>query len=152
MPVAPADGTAPRWRVSRHILEADRFINLPVAKQHPARKASLGLPNLLGAVGGPPTDPAWDGNRFIAEVARLLQPDVTIIDASRVLTANGPLGRSRDDVRQLDTLVLGTDAVNVDAYSATLFDLGWRELDYLRTVVHQQARPVTPDQIRVVEI
>lgn len=152
LPVAPADGSTPRWRVIRHIMEADRFINLPVAKHHPTRQVALGLSNLLGAVGGAPTAPDWDNSAFIAEIAQLIQPDLTIIDAARVLVSNGPLGLSRADVRQLDTLVLGADAITVDAIGATLFERAWHAVDHIRVTAEQQARSAALEQIKVVRV
>ena len=152
VPVAPDGGATPRWRVCRHVLEADRLINLPVAKQHPARQVSLGLPNLLGAAGGAAGHPEWDNNAFIGEVTALLQPDLTILDATRVLTRNGPLGRSLDDVRRLDTLALGADPVSVDIYGASLFELEWHEVFYLRAAMSKGLGPVDPGRVPMVEV
>jgi uncharacterized protein (DUF362 family) len=110
------------------------------------------LPNLLGAAGGMTASPAWDVNAFVAEAAQLLRPDLTVLDATRVLVRNGPLGQSRDDVRWLDTLILGTDPVSVDAYGATLFGLSWRELAYVRQAVQMGLGPVDPSQVPVVKL
>ncbi len=44
-----------------------------------------------------------------------------VLDAVRIMVANGPQGGSLSDVRRLDTVVAGTDQVAVDAYGTTLF-------------------------------
>jgi hypothetical protein len=53
-------------------------------------------------------------------------------------------------VRRLDTLVVGTEPVSVDAYAATLFDLTWRDLGYLRKAVDMGLRSLDPDRVPVV--
>ena len=52
-----------------------------------------------------------------------VKPTLIILDAVRILTANGPQGGDLADVRQLDTVVAGRDQVAVDAFGATLFGL-----------------------------
>jgi len=52
-----------------------------------------------------------------------VKPTLTIIDAVRILTANGPQGGDLDDVRQMNTVIAGKDQVAIDAYGATLFGL-----------------------------
>ena len=51
---------------------------------------------------------------------RQVKPQLTIVDAIRILTANGPTwGGSLDDVKRLDTVIASVDVVAADAYAAT---------------------------------
>jgi uncharacterized protein (DUF362 family) len=61
-----------------------------------------------------------------------VNPALTILDAVRILTANGPQGGSLDDVRRLDTVIAGVDQVAVDSYGATLFGMQGGDLGYVR--------------------
>ena len=55
-----------------------------------------------------------------------------VIDATRVLLANGPQGGRVEDVAQLGTVLASTDVVAVDTVAATLFDKSTEDLPYLR--------------------
>jgi uncharacterized protein (DUF362 family) len=41
---------------------------------------------------------------------------ITVMDAVRILTANGPTGGDLGDVKRLDTVVRGTDQFAVDSF------------------------------------
>ena len=59
-------------------------------------------------------------------------PTLTVVDAVRVLTANGPTGGNLEDVERLDTVLACTDIVAADAYAATLFDLTGADIPYVQ--------------------
>jgi uncharacterized protein (DUF362 family) len=60
-----------------------------------------------------------------------VRPTLTIIDAVRILTANGPTGGDLNDVKKLDTLIASTDIVAADSYAATLFGLQPSDIEYI---------------------
>jgi uncharacterized protein (DUF362 family) len=68
----------------------------------------------------------------LVDVARRVKPALTVLDAVRILTANGPQGGRLEDVKILNTVVAGTDEVAIDSYGATLFGLRGRDLAYVR--------------------
>jgi uncharacterized protein (DUF362 family) len=111
------------WPFYRDALEADCYINVPVAKHHSSSGLSLGLKNAMGVIGG------WRGrlhNGLSAKIADLnlvIRPHLTIVDATRIIIRNGPSGGSLGDVKKLDTIIAGTDPIAVDAYATTLFGL-----------------------------
>jgi uncharacterized protein (DUF362 family) len=57
----------------------------------------------------------------LVDLALVLKPTLTVLDAVRILTANGPQGGDLKDVKKLDTVIAGVDQVAVDSYGATLF-------------------------------
>jgi uncharacterized protein (DUF362 family) len=114
-------------RVCRHLLEADRFINVPQAKHHPLRGVALGAANLLGAVsGGAPLQ-----DDFLVWCLLRLKPCLTLLDATRLLVRNGPAGGATSDVEYRKTLVVSRDPLAVDAFGCGLLRRDWREFDYL---------------------
>jgi vacuolar-type H+-ATPase catalytic subunit A/Vma1 len=58
-----------------------------------------------------------------ASIAAFLKPQLVVLDAVRILTANGPTGGNLADVKRKDTIIAGVDQVAVDAYGATLLGL-----------------------------
>jgi len=59
----------------------------------------------------------------IADLASRVRPALTVMDAIRILTANGPTGGDLKDVKKLDTVIAGSDIVAVDSYATSLFGL-----------------------------
>ena len=66
-----------------------------------------------------------------------IKPQLVVLDAVRVLVANGPEGGNLADVKRRDTIVAGVDQVAVDAFGATLLGLGPQDIGY---VVESHAR------------
>jgi uncharacterized protein (DUF362 family) len=71
------------WEVYRDVVTADVLINVPIAKHHSLARLSLGLKNLLGVVTKPGHLHANLGQR-VADLASLLRPTLTVVDAVRV--------------------------------------------------------------------
>jgi uncharacterized protein (DUF362 family) len=118
------------WPVYQDILTADLVINVPVAKHHSLARLSLGGKNLLGVISSPNRMHANLGQRT-ADLASLLRPQLTVVDAVRTLMAHGPTGGNLDDVRMTNTVIASHDPVAADAYAATLFDLSGADIPYV---------------------
>ena len=112
-----------RWDIYKDALEADCYINVPVAKHHGLSRLSLGLKNSMGVIGGNRGRLHHDLGQKLADLATLINPDLTVIDATRTLMKNGPQGGSLKDVRKRDTIIASADQVAADAVATTLFDL-----------------------------
>lgn len=102
-------------------LEADKFINIPIAKHHALTRVTLGMKNLYGILGGNRSRLHQDIHNSLADLASFLRPSLVIIDAWRVLLRNGPQGGSLADVEERKMLVACTDQVAVDAYAGEAF-------------------------------
>ena len=113
----------PAWEFYQPALEADVFINVPIAKHHSISRLTLAMKNLMGVIGGSRGKLHTDIAESLADINSVLPSTLTVIDATRILVANGPQGGRLEDVRRLDTLIASPDIVAADAYAATLFDL-----------------------------
>ncbi len=118
-----------RLDIYRDALEADSYINVPVAKHHGLSRLTMGLKNSMGVLGGRRGAMHHNLGQKLADLATVVQPKLTVIDATRILLANGPQGGNLKDVRVLDTLVASADPVAADAYATTLFGLQPKEID-----------------------
>jgi uncharacterized protein (DUF362 family) len=104
---------------SRDVLDADVFINFPILKHHDGTELTMGLKNLMGLVWDRGIFHRTDLNKTIAELAAFRRPHLTILDATRGITANGPMGPG--PIREWNQVVFSTDMLAVDAYGANLF-------------------------------
>jgi uncharacterized protein (DUF362 family) len=120
------------WPVYTEALEADRLINVPIAKHHSLSKLTLGLKNWMGIIGGRRSLLHQQIDLALADLAAAFKPDLVVLDAMRILIANGPQGGSLQDVRITNKVIAGVDQVAVDAWGATLFGLQGSDLGYLR--------------------
>ncbi len=120
------------WPVFVPILEADKVINLPVAKSHSLSTLTLGMKNWIGAVGGRRNVLHQDIHQTIVDLAQFFKPTVTLIDAIRIMTKNGPSGGSLSDVSTKDTLILSNDPVAADALAASFFNRRPEQIGFIR--------------------
>jgi uncharacterized protein (DUF362 family) len=121
------------WEVYQDILAADVLINVPIAKHHSLARLSLGGKNLLGMIRKPNQMHRNLGQR-IADLASLVRPSLTVVDAVRILKTHGPTGGSLNDVQQTDTIIASHDMVAADAWAATLFDLSADRVSYVQAM------------------
>lgn len=153
-------------RLSKEAMEADVVINLPKVKSHAQITVTLGVKNLFGCVPGKMK--AWwhmeagkDHVRFgtmLVETARMIDPDLTILDGIIGHEGNGPSGGqpkflgilgASADVFALDRAmvdILGVDPAVVPTVAQSL------RLGLCPERVEDIAFPLlTPDDLRVTD-
>jgi uncharacterized protein (DUF362 family) len=113
------------------------LINLPIAKHHSLSTLTLGMKNWIGAVGGNRWSLHQDIHQTIVDLAQFFKPTVTLVDAVRIMTANGPSGGSTADVVAKNTLILSNDPVAADAAGALLFGRKPEEIGFIRLAQKQ---------------
>jgi uncharacterized protein (DUF362 family) len=114
------------WDVLEPFVIATKVINVPTAKHHDQTGLSCGLKNWIGITGKLRITFHEDLQRSIAELAALMRPTLTIVDASRVLMEHGPVGGSLADVKPVRTIAAGFDPVALDAWACDLLGKGPR--------------------------
>lgn len=119
------------WDVVLDVIEADKVINVPIAKHHSLCRLTLGMKNWLGATGGARNQFHQELDKAVVDLAAFFKPQLTVLDAYRILVRNGPQGGRISDTQLVKTVVAGTDPVAVDAMGATFFGVSPRELPYL---------------------
>jgi uncharacterized protein (DUF362 family) len=112
------------------VLSCDVFIDVPIAKHHSLAKLTLGMKNLLGVIKDRSAMHRNLGQR-IADLTSLVLPDLTVVDAVRMLMDHGPTGGSLADVKQADTVIASRDIVAADAYASTLFGMQPSDIEYV---------------------
>jgi uncharacterized protein (DUF362 family) len=125
------------WPVFVPLVEADVIINLPVAKHHSMSSLTVGMKNWIGGVGGRRGSLHQNIHQSIVDLADFFKPTVTLIDAIRIMTRNGPSGGSTSYVTAKNTLILSNDPVAGDAKAALLFDRQPEKLGFIRLAQDQ---------------
>lgn len=120
------------WPLYRDVFEADKIINVPIAKHHGLARLTMAMKNWMGIMGGERGRIHQRIGESLADLCLVVKPTLTVLDAVRILTANGPQGGDLKDVRRTDTIVIGTDQVAVDSFGATLFGMKGSDLSYVR--------------------
>ena len=114
----------------KEILKADILINVPIAKTHSSTEVTLGMKNLMGCNWD---RQAWHSSRSlqqcIADYATAVRPDLTVLDANRILLTNGPKGPG--ETKDANKVIAGVDPVAVDAYGTTLFGLKPEDVEHI---------------------
>jgi uncharacterized protein (DUF362 family) len=121
------------WDILEPFVVATKIINVPAAKYHPLTGVTAGMKNWMGITNKLRMTMHGDLQRSIAELALLMRPTLTVVDATRVLMAGGPEGGSLDDVKPVNTIVASLDPVAADAWAFAQFGIAGDALPaYLR--------------------
>lgn len=125
------------------ILESDLIINVPVVKHHSSTTVTLCMKNYMGVV--------ENRRKFhqdlpgcIRDITAYIKPRLSVLDAMRILTANGPTGGNLEDVKRMNLVAAGVDIVALDALGCELlghqpdtigtvtagFEAGLGQIDY----------------------
>lgn len=120
------------WPVFTPLVEADKVINLPVAKVHTLSGLTLGMKNWIGGVGGRRSALHQDIHQSIVDLAQFFKPHITLIDATRIMISNGPSGGSLSDVKVVNRLILSSDPVAADAKGALLFGKKPEDIGFIK--------------------
>jgi len=121
-----------QWKVYGDIQDADVLINVPIAKDHSGATLTLGMKNLMGVVLDRNGMHSRGLHQSIADINTVVRPQLTVVDAIRILTNNGPTGGNLNDVKKLDTVIASADIVAADAFATTLFNMKPTDIDYIR--------------------
>ncbi len=116
--------------ILKRVLDADVFINSPIAKHHDGTFLSLGMKNFMGINYDRQVMHRIGLQQTIADLASGVKTNLTIMDANYMLLSHGPVGPG--ETRHQKTMVAGIDPVLVDAYTTTLFKLEPRDIGHVR--------------------
>jgi uncharacterized protein (DUF362 family) len=137
------------WDILMDVLEADKIINVPIAKHHSLCRLTMGMKNWLGAIGGARNQLHQKLDQAMVDLTAFFKPALTVLDAYRILVRNGPQGGRVSDTKLVKTVVAGTDPVAVDAMGATFFEIRPQELLYLKLAQERGLGTFKLEKLRV---
>ena len=123
-------------KVADLVLDADVFINIPIAKHHAGSELTIAMKNLMGVVGDPQSYHYLGLHDCIADGATAIRPDLVVMDATRILLTNGPSGPGETKV--VNEVIASTDQVAIDAYGASLLKKDVRDVPFITQAFKQR--------------
>jgi uncharacterized protein (DUF362 family) len=105
----------------KDVLDSQVLIAAPVAKSHGSTGVSLSMKGMMGLVWNR-SIMHWRHNLHdaIVDLCTVLKPSLVVVDATRVLTSDGPGGPGT--VITPRTVVASRDMVAADAYTVQAFE------------------------------
>jgi uncharacterized protein (DUF362 family) len=140
------------WPIFTTLIEADKVINVPVAKHHNLAKFTAGMKNWYGILGGRRNRLHQSIDVSIADLATFMRPTLVVIDAIRVLMRNGPQGGNIDDTRVMNTVIASVDQVAADAFACLLIGQHRDNLPYLKMGHERGLGTMYWENLRVKEV
>jgi uncharacterized protein (DUF362 family) len=142
-----------RIEVLKDVLDCDLLISIPVAKSHSATGISMGMKGLMGLI--------WDRKSFhdtynindaIADMASVIRPQLTILDATRALVSGGPAGPG--EVAKPNLVIAGADPVAVDSFGVTVApwygqNFKGKQVEHLVTCHQRGLGEIDPDRLKI---
>ena len=125
------------WPILKDAIGCDTFINVPILKHHGLTGLTLSMKNLMGVCTGNRGLIHQNIGRKLVDLTDFIKPDLTIIDAYRVLVRNGPTGGNLRDVEAMKTLIVATDPTLADAYACKLVDVDPMSIPNIRSAVER---------------
>lgn len=127
-----------KWPILRDAVKCDTFINVPVLKHHRLTNLTLSMKNLMGVCSGTRGLIHVDIARKLVDLTDFIHPDLTVIDATRVLVRNGPSGGNLEDVVGLNTVVASGDPTLADMYACHLVEKDPMSVSYIKEAVRRK--------------
>ena len=140
------------WEVYKDYLEADKIINIPIAKTHSLCRVTLGAKNLMGVLGGNRGRIHSGFDEKLADICGSILPTLTIIDAYRILLSNGPTGGNLADVTLQKSLIASRCMVTADYLGLELFSLRLNQVGHLREMVNRGLNQFSLNKLNVKRI
>jgi uncharacterized protein (DUF362 family) len=134
-----------KTQVAKTILDCDKLINVPVMKTHMQCVVSLGLKNMKGILplrwkakvhDLEPKNGCSGLNIGIADLHKLIRPDLTVVDGTVGMEGRGPFD---GDPVKMDLIISGEDAVLVDSVCATIMGFDPGEIPAIKSCAEHDA-------------
>ena len=140
------------WPVLKDAIECDTFINVPILKHHGLTNLTISMKNLMGVCGGNRGLIHRDIGRKLVDLTSFINPDLTVIDAFRVLVRNGPTGGDLGDVVDMRTILAGCDPTLADIYAARLMGVDPASVPNIQNAIERGIGNSDVDAARIAEL
>lgn len=145
----PYESQMEGWTLLRDAVVCDVLINVPVLKHHGLTGLTLSMKNLMGVCTGVRGLMHIDINTKLVDLTDFLSPELTVIDATRMLVRNGPSGGNLADVKELNKVLASSDPVLADAFACQLAGRDPVSIGYISEAARRGLGNIDPAKARV---
>ena len=138
-----------KWRygtlkIPKIVTETDLYVNIPKMKTHGQTTVTLAMKNQKGILSNA------DKKRFhllglhepIMELAKVVKPDLTVVDAVEAMEGEGPL---RGKKKKVGALVIGTNLLEVDMACCEIMGIEYEKVTHIKEGLEQNIGPEKPE-------
>ncbi len=148
-------------RIMNEFYANECFINLPITKDHAGNKFTGTMKNLMG-LNSPATNRAFHSgdkntpddidhlDQCIADLNLAARPTLCVVDATEIITTNGPFGPG--EIITPRKIVAGVDRIAVDAYCATVRGLKGEDIKMIKKGYEHGLGEIDLSKVRIKEI
>lgn len=139
------------FNIANYVTNADYIINLPKMKTHAMTGYSGGIKNLFGTIPGlqkPQMHYRWpdikDFSNMLLELAQVIKPQITLLDAIDAMEGNGPTGGTS---HPLNLILASRDMYTQDYFATGLMGLVPEDIVMIKLAVEKGL--AHPDEIEL---
>ncbi len=125
------------WPILKDAIDCDVFINVPALKHHSLTRLTLSMKNLMGVCAGNRGLIHQNIGEKLADLTGFINPDLTVIDAYRVLLRHGPTGGDLSDVEMMKTVIASADPTLADIFACSLVGVSPSEVSYIQKAIER---------------
>lgn len=130
-------------KIPKIVAEADLYVNIPKMKTHGQTTVTLAMKNQKGILSDA------DKKRFhllglhepIVELAKVVKPNLTVVDAVEAMEGEGPLRGKR---KKVGVLVIGTNLLEVDMACCEIMGIEYEKVRHIKGGIIQNIGPGEP--------
>jgi uncharacterized protein (DUF362 family) len=140
------------WPILKDAIECDVLINVPILKHHLVTGLTLSLKNHMGVCCGNRGIMHRNIAENIVDLAGFMNPELTVIDAYRVLVRNGPTGGNPEDVENKKKIIVAADQTLADIVACGIVNVDPSEVSYLKVAIKRGFGITDPSKADILNI
>jgi uncharacterized protein (DUF362 family) len=125
------------WPVLKDAIACDVLINVPVLKHHRLTRLTLSMKNLMGVCTGNRGLIHQNIGEKLVDLTGFMNPELTVIDAYRVLVRNGPTGGNLSDVETMKKIVVAADPTLADIVACGIAGVEPLDVSYVESAIRR---------------
>ncbi|MFA6320800.1 MAG: DUF362 domain-containing protein [Candidatus Omnitrophota bacterium] len=140
------------WPILKDAIAADVVINAPVLKHHSLTRLTLSMKNLMGVCGGNRGIIHQNIGEKLVDLTGFINPELTVIDAYRVLVRNGPTGGNLADVDTMKKIIVAADPTLADIVACGIAGVDPSAVPYVHNAIQRNFGITDPLKADILKI
>jgi len=140
------------WPILKDSIVCDVLINVPVLKHHRLTRLTLSMKNLMGVCTGNRGLIHQNIGEKLVDLTGFMNPELTVIDAYRVLVRNGPTGGDLADVETMKKIIVAADPTLADIVACNIASVEPSSVSYVESAIRRNFGITDPSKADILKI